>query len=236
MTPTPPASSSPPSLLHVLYLLLFLSLLLVLLFFRGCIFFSSSFSSSLFSSSSSQLVFTAWVFFSSSSSSSQLVLWVNSKTLRIAQIALLSSPRSTAEIHHWNWVFFFLWLICSLLLLFTLSSCTNLVTIIWHRTNHYIEEKEKRSKSPSSCKQINLRNASIVEKIWGIWETLYNHVLSSLDLPKRKYASSFKRNGSILTHLQREIGAWLIEGMWGRIQRCKTLLLSCWWQSRSKKP
>lgn len=81
MTPTPPASS-PPSLLHVLYLLLSLSLLLVLLFFTGCIFFSSSSStSSLFSSSSSQLVFTAWVFFSSSSSS-QLVLWVNSKTLR----------------------------------------------------------------------------------------------------------------------------------------------------------
>ncbi len=141
MTPTPPASSSPPSLLHVLYLLLFLSLLLVLLFFTSCIFFSSS----------SQLVFTAWVFFSSSSSS-QLVLWVNSKTLRIAQIALLSSPRSTAEIHHWNCVFFFLWLICSLLLLFTLSSCTNLVTIIWHRTNHYREEKEERSKSPSSDK------------------------------------------------------------------------------------
>jgi hypothetical protein len=39
----------------------------------------------------------------------------------------------------------------------------------------------------------------------------------------------FKRNDSILTHVQREIGAWLIEegGMHGRIQRCKVLLLSC---------
>jgi hypothetical protein len=116
---------------------------------------------------------------------------LSSYSLQVVSFSPLPPPPPCFPplLHSWYFQLGF----CSLLLLFKLSSCTNLVTIIWDRTHHHREEKEERSKSPSSCKQINLRNASIVEKVWDIWETLYNHILSSLNLPKRKYASSFQK-------------------------------------------